>query len=102
MHRRLVRRLFKIICNSVSLFTILHNCFIFRTLSPFPTNILANMASKYPKSARPGLCFLLVMVYTEKFLLLHRKSDTKAKTGEDLKVAVVEKQIASLQGSMIH
>ena len=57
-----------------------------------------DMTLKYPKSARHGLRFLLGKVYTEKFFLLHRKSDTKAKTGEDLKVAVVENKLKAFRG----
>jgi hypothetical protein len=42
--------------------------------------------------------FLLRKVYTEKLLLLHRKSDTKAKTGEGLKVAIVENKLQAFRG----
>jgi hypothetical protein len=41
------------------------------------------MTLKHPKSARHGLLFLWGELCKTEFLLLHRKSDTKARVGED-------------------
>jgi hypothetical protein len=57
------------------------------------------MTLKHPKSARHGLLYLLGELYKTEFLLLHRKSDTKARVGEDLKVLIEEIQLQAIRVS---
>ncbi len=51
-----------------------------------------------PNSHTDGLLHLLGLLYSQEYLHLHRKTATKAKVGEDLKVAMDQNELHAIRG----
>ena len=92
------KSLFQLQCNNVYIvyISIIYNyIFYFQKSFPISKENLRKIATNAPSTPN-GLLYLLGMLQSKEFLLLHRKTETKAKVGDGLKVLVDGKELQEI------